>query len=563
METGHTNDESGLINEENRQTGKEKKNASDELIDNLRDAYVTNPRGGRRFVPGQKLKELCNNQAVAKELARVFPQNDPSTNERLASSICYTQALDTSIIPQPCLKIFAILVLLKQVGLIELFLESQLCDDDLPFSSSPGFKELWARQEESRIYFNFPPGCDVYGIIEGFVEKQWQFLAPHFEAPTTEGMRFNVYEFPEKTIFPIDYISEKKYSGGFGLVEKIKIHSEHNGFKHEAFALKTMHALTPDERDRFFQQELEAFQKVTPGGHIIEICAAIKMGESRGFLFPWAKGGNLNKLWNKPPHAIVASTGVQWSQFSRWICIQCHGIIRDLRVIHGPSDMLSGTNPEALYGIHGDIKPDNILYFSTDGLPLGSLKVSDLGLMKFHRQVSRTMHSHSMGHAYQTYRSPEHERDMGQVRSRKIDIWAFGCLFAELLTWAIGGENAIETFKTERVNEDKHFPDESRGEWSEDNFFIMKTSLLTKSPKRKSSVDKWFTGLIKKLGPMMASTFFPEFLSFIQDYMLHPDRDRRANCKEVEDFLGKLLENKPESPYWHFNGTVYLTGAGT
>lgn len=260
--------------------------------------------------------------------------------------------------------------------------------------------------------------------------------------------------------------------------------------KHEFFALKTMHPMIPEDRERFFQQELDAFHKATPGGHIIEICAAFKKGESRSFLFPWADGGTLNHLWDKNPHDIVAPGKVQWSQLSRWICVQCHGIIRDLRAIHEPYGVPQGNDVEDLYGIHSDIKPDNILYFSKDGPLLGSLKVSDLGLMRFHRLISRTVPSRSMGNAYQTYRAPEH--DMGRMRSRKIDIWAFGCLFAEFLTWAIGGKNGIELFKTKRIDEDKRFIDENKGEWSEDNFFTVKTHLLTqnKVPKRKSSVNE-------------------------------------------------------------------------
>ncbi|KAL7905497.1 kinase-like domain-containing protein [Trichoderma velutinum] len=544
----------------------------------LRQAFVTNPCDNRRFIPCRLLEEICDEQTVAQELSEAFPESDDSFHQSRASLICHGHAQDLLITSQPCLKIFAILVLLGNAGLIQSFLQHRLCDRDLPFFSTPDLIGLYSHRHKPGSSLTFPDEDDQYGIIEDFLEKQWSVLVPSFKAPEPGYMRCNVYELHDKTILPIQEVSKKKYPGGFGLVEKVKIHREHNGFNHEYFALKTMHPMIPDERDRFFQQELDAFQKATPGGHIVEIRAAFKKGESRGFLFPWADGGTLNHLWAKDPRNIVAATGVQWPEFSRWICMQCHGIIRDLRAIHEPYGIPAGDSAEDLYGIHSDIKPDNILHFTEDGPALGLLKVSDLGLMKFHRLVSRTVQSKSMGNAYQTYRAPEH--DMGKVRSRKIDIWAFGCLFAELLTWAVGGENAIELFKTARLDEDRRFPDENKGEWSEDNFFIMKTNRSTqiKVPKRKGSVDepmaflKWFSDLTKDLGPDMSNTFFPQFLHFIQSSMLDPDRNNRADCKQVESFLGRLLQEKPPgSRYWRFNGTVSYpksysrstTGTGT
>ncbi|KAL7808601.1 kinase-like protein [Trichoderma gracile] len=532
------------------------------LIARLRQAFVINPGDNdRQFIPCGKLRELCNEQSVTQELAGVYP--DAALCQQRARLICHGQAQDRSNIPRPSLRIFTILVLLGQARLIETFLQHQFCDDDLPLLSTPRFTALYSSRHQHAPSLSFPDEDDPYHIIKSFFHDQWSVLAPFFAPPAGGDTRCDVHDLHTHAILPIEEISKKQYPGGFGLVEKVKIHRDHNGFRHEYFALKTMHPMTPDERDKFFQQELDAFQQARPGGHIIEICAAFRKGEKRGFLFPWADGGTLNHLWLRAPHEIVKSAGVKWTDFSRWICMQCYGIIHDLFAIHEPY-VMSAKNDEDLYGIHGDIKPDNVLYFTQDGSPLGTLKVSDLGLMKFHRLISRTAHSKSMGFAYQTYRAPEH--DLNKVRSRKIDIWAFGCLFAEFGTWAMGGHNAIELFKTCRLEEDKGNVDESKGEWTEDNFFILKTNRFSqnKVAKRKSSVDEWFTVLIKDLGPDMANTFFPEFLRFIQNSMLDPDRKHRADCKTVESFLGGLLLIPPESPYWKFSGTrPYPNGGAT
>lgn len=204
--------------------------SSNKLITPLRQAFVTNPCDKRRFIPCQKLEELCDEQSVEKELAKAFPDNDASSIQRLTRWIYHGQAQDTSITSQPCRKIFAILVLLNKVGLIKSFLEHPLCDNDLPLSSTPEFTWLSSRRKEHRNHLYFPDEDDGYAIAENFIEKQWSVLVPTFNAPTSGRMRCNVYEFDEKTILPIERISKKKYPGGFGLVEKVKIHREHNGF---------------------------------------------------------------------------------------------------------------------------------------------------------------------------------------------------------------------------------------------------------------------------------------------------------------------------------------------
>ncbi|KAL6786689.1 kinase-like domain-containing protein [Trichoderma sp. SZMC 28012] len=536
------------------------------MLSTLRNAGVINPRDKKSFIPRQTLQKICNYHAVAEELARAFPENNSGKNEMLASLICYREAQDSSSATgrltssvyygqvqgsssdsQSYHKIFAILVLIGQVQLIETFLAHPLSDSDLPLSSTRYFDALWSPKRNPESHVQLPRGHDHSHWIEMFINRQWSLLAPYFDADTTGNTRFKVYDFHENEILPIEEVSQKIYHGGFGLVEKIKIHSEHNGFDDEYFALKTMYPMVSDERDKFFQQELNAFQMIKPGGHMLEIRAAIKKGENRYFLFPWATGGDLNTLWAKSPSEIITSAEVQWSDFTRWICIQCHGIIKDLHAIHERSDDVN-----KLFGIHSDIKPDNILHFTQDGSQLGSLKIADLGLMKFHRQDSRTMASASMGNAYQTYRSPEH--DLGKVRSRKIDIWAFGCLFAELLTWVIRGHNGVEAFKTKRIEDDKDVFNEDEGEWLEDNFFILKEYPYYKKPKRKNSIKVWFTELIHELGPDMDDTFFPEFLRYIQKHMLQPDRNRRVGCEQVEAFLARLKRKPTE--YWRFNGTV-------
>lgn len=196
----------------------------------LRKAIVINPCDKRRFIPCQQLKNICHEQTVVQELSKAFPKADDSFHRSLASLICNGQTQDLSITSQLCLKIFAILVLLGNTSLIESFVQHRLCDRDLPFFGTPDLTGLYSHRHKPGSSLTFPDVDDQYEIIDAFLEKQWAVLIPSFEAPEAANMRCNVYKLHDKTILPIQEVSKKKYPGGFGLVEKVKIHKEHNGF---------------------------------------------------------------------------------------------------------------------------------------------------------------------------------------------------------------------------------------------------------------------------------------------------------------------------------------------
>lgn len=362
------------------------------MIQSLKNATLVDLVGNRLFIPHHKLLEICNEQAVAKELARVFPKNGLNTNKRLTRSICYGQMQGPYITSKSCRKTFAILVLIRQVRLIELFLSHQFCDDDLPLHNTSDFHVLESSREGPKNELHLLEGFNQYEIINSFIDKQWLVLSPD-----------------------------------------------------------------------------------------------LKKGKMRSAPFLQAREYTLNDLWAKHPHNIIISTGLRRHEFSRWICIQCHNIIRDLRAIYKQNNTPPADNSENVSRIHIEIKPDNILHLNGGSASLGSLKVSDLDYKKSQQLVS------SMGQqpqfcnsAYRTYRAPEN--DINNIRSIGIGIetWALGCLFAEFLTWAIGGKEAVEIFKMERIYEDERLC----SQFAEDNFFIKQSDDPKKVPERKKSVDE-------------------------------------------------------------------------
>lgn len=96
---------------------------------------------------------------------------------------------------------------------------------------------------------------------------------------------------------------------------------------------------------------------------------------------------------------------------------------------------LAGAHAENI--IHRDLKPSNLLFSAA-----GSLKLGDFGLAQVCKQ-GQTIPSHQI--ATRWYRSPESLYG-GRADSGGLDLWACGCILAELLNHSplFPGENDID-----------------------------------------------------------------------------------------------------------------------
>ena len=56
-----------------------------------------------------------------------------------------------------------------------------------------------------------------------------------------------------------------------------------------------------------------------------------------------------------------------------------------------------------------------------------------------------------------TYRPPECDMHGGSV-SRSFDIWSYGCVLLEFVTWYLGGPDLLVSFVQKRKTPDPQFP---------------------------------------------------------------------------------------------------------
>ncbi len=97
-------------------------------------------------------------------------------------------------------------------------------------------------------------------------------------------------------------------------------------------------------------------------------------------------------------------------------------------------------------GCHHDLKPDNIL-FSGDTFVL-----SDFGLSRFQDAAESSKEQFKIGQGH--YLAPECEDAENGFKKgiigRSSDIWSFGCIIADVLTYLLRGPGSVTTFKMAR-----------------------------------------------------------------------------------------------------------------
>ena len=135
-------------------------------------------------------------------------------------------------------------------------------------------------------------------------------------------------------------------------------------------------------------------------------------------------------------------------------------------------------------GYHHDLRPANVLVSSETFI------LADFGLGKFKPAdlPSQTRWKAGIG----DYLAPEcmDENFLHQDVGRAIDVWAFGCLVIEVITYMEEGVSSLELFRQSRLSQGRH------AQWS-DRYFFNGDAII------KPEVQNWLTRLTK--GALTAS----------------------------------------------------------
>ncbi|KAF3167920.1 hypothetical protein TWF225_006663 [Orbilia oligospora] len=333
-------------------------------------------------------------------------------------------------------RIFAILILLgSKEHLIAKFMGRDIFqgkyDEKLPFS----------REDLDTI---------IPEIAAEFYEKQWEFVSPVWSKNVVHR------ELPSDVRLPF-VLNEKLGRGGFGVVYKIKLHEHHQRTvlfpenKNQQIVRKEFRSAPPRVESQLaagsrsdsastesdYAKELRNLSILNELKHpnIIQLVTSYTYRGKHNLVFPLIEDGDLGKLLrgNREDYPSLRRN----ESFLIALCELSSAIER----VH---DYTVERFDIKLMGCHYDLKPQNILVQGSKFI------LADFGLSR----LSADSDSQLFAGGGSDYFAPEctdPEKDFAKKAiDRSSDVWSFGCIISEILTYMKMGPTGVKTFRERR-----------------------------------------------------------------------------------------------------------------
>ncbi|VUC27443.1 unnamed protein product [Clonostachys rosea] len=458
----------------------------------------------KKFLPLDKLHALINPHSVESLLEGEGFAHDDAV--RMTLTILGGTGPKTPESKSPGLRrIFVVLVMIDRIKAIEKFIRHEIDDAVLPIKiraiachgRQPGLKYIPQCETSSRF-----DNSKIEDCLWGFNKKdlghfdmyQQEIDAPFFRFPGDDG-HFCFYDLDSECVLHFINMVPGE-AGGNGKVSKVQIHPAHHNYvdprKKKEDLYFAWKKLIRDDCDEF-RQEVENLERLSAkrghrDDHLMHLELACRHGKDCYLVFPWADG-DLTQFWrreNRSRNCLNHDDVI-------WFFEQCLGLSTGLRRLHDlhsferpvfgadgfyrAKDLVAEVENDKSYGRHGDIKPENILWFRDYNGNRDHLMITDFGLTEFHSRDSRS-HRGLDGLAYtDTYQSPDIFLT-GNV-TRKYDVWSLGCVFVEFVSWFfLDGVKATEDFSMARLPE-------TNEAYRPDTFFDIECS--GKGPRARSA----------------------------------------------------------------------------
>ncbi|ETS78632.1 hypothetical protein PFICI_10694 [Pestalotiopsis fici W106-1] len=276
-------------------------------------------------------------------------------------------------------------------------------------------------------------------LINRFLEMQWTFMTPMFK------QHFISREFDRSMILP--FMSERSVgSGSMGDAYLVKIHPQCHQLpilNHEVVRKELKQR--EGENVQSFMRELKNLSLLAHLNHpnIVKLhCSYVQDLPIKCYnlVFDVADGGTLAELLDGRHKGLGLDRHKLLLGFA--------GLASAIDAVH---NFTSTKMDLQLTGCHHDLAPRNIFVHGD------KLLLADFGLstLRNPQEDSLTMFKDVRG----SYVAPECQKSIDQKSiqtgrvSRPSDIWSFGCILSEALTYILRGPPGVEEFRTKRLVE--------------------------------------------------------------------------------------------------------------
>ncbi|GIK06666.1 hypothetical protein Aspvir_002316 [Aspergillus viridinutans] len=470
-----------------------------------------------------------------------------------------TKAAVIALVQREMFVILSVLVLIGAIWQDSDILKKLLKDDD-----TPRYKDDDIPLSLDRIAEFLDPPHD--GL---FHEKQFRFCPFIVDCHQTQ----QVHDVPQNWRLPFDK-EEELGLGSFGQVDLVKIaprcFKEVGGAEYPEYHLVACKKFHVPRKSRSELKNLQILKEsLTRQDRIMQHLATLRHGDDFYILFPYAEhrdlslflhagfSANKEKIYDfEEEFPGLDLVSADPAEVSKLLLRQCWALSNAIKWLHSGIAIESTANE--VYCAHMDLKPENILIRHDRNSKVGKWMISDFGISMTPEQEqkntnfltvgdwydhltdrSRLTGSSRPGRAEGSYQAPEATSKRGDEVAREGDIWSFGCIFTEVLAWAIGRDAAVNDLVGLRSREggnDCFFDNDHRGSGRKPATFCV-----------KGSVNRWLDDKIET--GAQQNIVVPCWARAITLIMI-VDPKQRPDASTLE-FLIKNVKDHSENPQNH------------